>query len=98
MRHDMDQFLYSVRRSGASQKTLANYRLDLDAFSRWLEENRGEGLRAASITPDDVRAYEEYLLVVEGCKPTTVSRRLTVLQRLTSWAEESRKADDRSAE
>ena len=84
---DVDAFLDAAAREGKSPHTLAAYRADLRVFAEWFALTNGESMRAAAVTPTDIRTFRAYQQVNRRLKPATVNRRLTSLHRFFHWAD-----------
>ncbi len=67
--------------------TVHGYLTDLEHFSRWFKQTNGEALAPEHLTPTDVKAYKQHLLVVERRKASTVNRRLAALSAYAKWAQ-----------
>ncbi len=84
---DVDAFLVATGREGKSPHTRQAYRADLRVFADWFAVTNGEPMRAAVVTPTDIRTFRAYQQVNRGLKPATVNRRLSTLRRFFHWAE-----------
>jgi len=72
-----------------STLTKRGYLMDLGHFSRWFQQTNGEELTPERLTPTDVKAYKQHLLLVERRKASTVNRRLAALSAYAKWAQEA---------
>ena len=72
-----------------SPLTTRGYLADLRHFSRWFQQINGETLCPERLTPTDVKAYKQHLLVVERRKASTVNRRLAALSAYGKWARQT---------
>ena len=72
-----------------SQLTTRGYLADLEHFSHWFTQTNGEALAPERLTPTDVKAYKQHLLIVERRKASTVNRRLAALSAYSKWAREA---------
>ena len=79
-----EDYLQSFDRS---QLTTRGYLADLEHFSRWFTQTNGETLTPERLTPTDVKAYKQHLLVVERRKASTVNRRLAALSAYAKWGQ-----------
>ena len=84
--NDLDSFTAELQRQEAALKTVKNYRSDLLCFERWFEGSNGQSFSAQALTPTDIREYRTNLQAVQGCKPSTINRRLAALRRFCQWA------------
>ncbi len=66
--------------------TVRGYLADLEHFALWFNQTNAEALSPERLTPTDVKAYKQHLLVVERRKASTVNRRLAALSAYTKWA------------
>ncbi len=66
--------------------TVRGYLADLEHFAVWFTQTNGEALTPERLTPTDVKAYKQHLLVVERRKASTVNRRLAALSAYAKWA------------
>lgn len=66
--------------------TVRGYLADLEHFALWFSQTNAEALSPERLTPTDVKAYKQYLLVVERRKASTVNRRLAALSAYARWA------------
>jgi len=66
--------------------TVRGYLADLEHFSLWFNQTNAEALSPERLTPTDVKAYKQHLLVVERRKASTVNRRLAALSAYAKWA------------
>jgi len=98
MSEDIAQFVEELKRQEAAAKTVANYASDMECFARWFEQSRAEEFSAAATTPTDIRDYRSFLLTVQGCKPSTINRRLAALRKFFSWAKATRKVEEAPTE
>jgi integrase/recombinase XerC len=71
--------------------TIRGYSTDLAHFSQWFLQTNGEALSPERITPTDIKAYKQHLLVVERYKANTVNRRLAAISAYIKWAREAGK-------
>jgi integrase/recombinase XerC len=76
--------------SEMSEYTSQGYRLDVEIFARWLQDNRGLDLSPETLTPENVLAYQK-ALQDEGLSPATFNRRLAALKKLAEWGQTSLK-------
>src|SRR5512147_488661 len=65
--------------------TIRGYLADLEHFALWFKQTNGEELSPECLTPTDVKAYKQHLLVVERRKASTVNRRLAALSAYAKW-------------
>lgn len=79
----LDRFIDAIwLEDGLSDNTLAAYRRDLTALSRWLKEEAGAVLCSASEAD-----LQGYMLARHGeSRPASVGRRLSVFRRFYRWA------------
>jgi integrase/recombinase XerC len=82
----LNEFSAYLDAQDLSTLTAKGYLADLRHFSRWFEQTNGEALTVQRITPTDVKAYKQFLLVVERRKANTINRKLAALSALTRWA------------
>ncbi|RPH61993.1 MAG: recombinase [Chloroflexi bacterium] len=66
--------------------TIRGYLADLKHFSDWFEQTNGEQISPQAVTPTDIRAYRQYLQVIERRKASTINRRLAALSAYLDWA------------
>lgn len=66
--------------------TVRGYLADLEHFALWFNQTNAEALSPERLTPTDVKAYKQHLLVVERRKASTVNRRLAALSAYAKWA------------
>ena len=87
---DIDQsFQAHLEQSDFSTLTKRGYLMDLGHFSRWFQQTNGEELTPERLTPTDVRAYKQHLLLVERRKASTVNRRLAAISAYVKWAQQA---------
>lgn len=82
----IEEFLIRLAHEEAAVKTVANYKIDLGLFARWVRETTGEDFAAAVVTPTDLRDYRSYLLTTKRSSPATVNRHLAALRRFFRFA------------
>jgi len=82
----LDQFRKYLISEDCSLLTVHGYLADLEHFSSWFRQTNGEALTPQCLTPTDVKAYKQHLLVVERRKASTVNRRLAALSAYAKWA------------
>lgn len=78
LEHALVDYLVDRERS---RYTIAGYLTDLRLFSRWFEQNNGEGLAVDNLTKIDCRLYKQYLQE-QKASPATINRRLACLRTL----------------
>ena len=79
----IDAFSESLRvERGASEHTVRNYRIDLDAYARWCERN---GVNPVTATHRDLRSYLSELDAARYAR-STMNRRLSSLRSFYRWA------------
>ena len=83
-------FIRHLQDNDRSHNTVTGYLADLADFARWFEATNGEQLTPAAITPTDVRAYRQHLLVSRKLSPNTINRRLSAVSAYCRWAMEAR--------
>lgn len=82
----LDQLVRAVIRRGDSHETKRAYRYDAARFMDWLAETT---LTPATVTPDDLDAYREWLVAV-GEARSTINRRLGFVRSLYAEADRRR--------
>ena len=75
-----------LREQDCAVLTVRGYLADLEHFAVWFQQTNGEVLTPERLTPTDVKAYKQHLLVVERRKASTVNRRLAALSAYAKWA------------
>ena len=82
-----DYLQYLTVERGLAENTLKAYAADLNGFSRFLSQ---KGVEAAKQTTS--RHMQEYLaqLKADGCKPSTVSRKITAVKGLCRYLNEEK--------
>lgn len=77
----LDEFADSLwLEDGLSRNTLDSYRRDLNKFSDWLRNQRGQDL--LQTTHADLQGYIADLFIVQKAKPSSAGRNLSSLKRL----------------
>lgn len=77
----LDEFADSLwLEDGLSRNTLDSYRRDLNKFSDWLVNQRGQDL--LQTTHADLQGYIAELFIVQKAKPSSAGRNLSSLKRL----------------
>lgn len=66
--------------------TVRGYLADLEHFAAWFNQTNAEALSPERLTPTDVKAYKQHLLVAERRKASTVNRRLAALSAYAKGA------------
>ena len=84
----LSEFEHYLRDADRSENTISGYLEDMADFARWFEATNAEAFAAAAVTPSDVRAYKQHLLV-RKLKPATINRRLASLSAYARWAIEA---------
>ncbi|MBI5207570.1 MAG: tyrosine recombinase XerC [Candidatus Firestonebacteria bacterium] len=80
----MDNFLVSLKvERNASENTLSSYSIDLQQFSKWMNEDRD----IEQITTEDIRNYMVFCHG-KGIKDTTMRRKLASLQSFFTFLED----------
>lgn len=82
----LPEFVESLRQADLSPATVRGYRLDTEAFRRWLHEVKGPEPSLERLTAIDLMNYRQHLVDVKRLKPATVNRRIEALRRLCRWA------------
>ncbi len=72
-----------------SPLTIRGYLADIEHFSQWFMQTTREALSPERITPTDVKAYKQHLLVEARYKANTVNRRLAAISAYIKWAREA---------
>ncbi len=85
----LDLFQSHLSAQDCSPLTLRGYLSDLRHFSDWFVQTNSEALTPQSLTPSDIKAYRQYLLVVERYKANTINRRLAAISAYTKWAQQT---------
>lgn len=78
--NEIEQFQSYLVKCDKSGKTIQGYLTDLKQVQKWLGVER----TLATLTPEDVRAYRDYLQN-KGAKPNTISRHLASLASFGQW-------------
>jgi site-specific recombinase XerD len=84
--HELVEFLADLVRQDLAQKTIATYKVDLTAFSKWFSSTLGEPFLARAVTPTDLRDYRAHLRTVQRRAAATVNRRFAALRAFFRWA------------
>lgn len=85
MKNDViEHFIKYLESTEKSPATLVNYRRDLNAFSKWFEDNNGDAFLPAKITTTDLRQYKS-MLIDHPFKPKTINRRIGSLRSFINW-------------
>ncbi len=61
----VSRFLNYLELNDRSDRTIAGYTRDLDAFAVWFKQTNGRPPDAASVTPLDAREYRQHLQSVK---------------------------------
>jgi site-specific recombinase XerD len=88
--HDIAEFLADLVRQDLASKTIATYKVDLNAFAQWFSSTAGEPFSARAVTPTDLRDYRGYLRTVQRRAAATVNRRFAALRSFFRWAKAKR--------
>src|SRR5262245_5991021 len=72
-----------------SPLTVAGYRRDLIAFTRWYQDRFGERPVPASLLPEELRAYKAHLRDHQRLQPASVNRALAALRSFLQWCAEA---------
>ena len=72
-----------------SPLTASGYLADIKHFSTWFEQTNHEALSPKRVTPSDIKAYKQHLLVVDRRAASTVNRHLAALSAYFRWARET---------
>jgi integrase/recombinase XerC len=72
-----------------SPLTASGYLADVKHFSAWFELTNHEALSSERVTPSDIKAYKQHLLVVDRRAASTVNRHLAALSAYFKWARET---------
>jgi site-specific recombinase XerD len=83
---EVTEFLADLVRQDLAPKTIATYKVDLQAFSQWFATTLDEPFSARAVTPTDVRDYRAHLRTVQRRAAATVNRRLAALRAFFRWA------------
>ncbi len=85
----IDTFLDYLCDQDRSERTIAGYAHDLNAFAEWFKQIHRRAPRPASVTPLDIREYRKHLTDTKKMKPASVNRLLAALRAYFSWARET---------
>ena len=72
-----------------SPLTASGYLADIKHFSAWFEQTNHEAFCPERVTPSDIKAYKQHLLVVDRRAASTVNRHLAALSAYFRWARET---------
>ncbi|MDH7578262.1 MAG: tyrosine-type recombinase/integrase [Bacillota bacterium] len=93
--YELNGFFTWLTGSGWYAKgTVKAYIVGVTDFIRWFEETIGEKFDPATVTPTDLREYQEHLLTVRRLKPGTINRRVAALRKFFLWAKENSQVAD----
>ncbi len=82
-------FEHYLSNQDRSPLTASGYLADVKHFSAWFEQTNHEVLNPERVTPSDVKAYKQHLLVTDRRAASTVNRHLAALSAYFKWARET---------
>lgn len=85
---NLEAFIQFLRPEDRAERTITGYAQDLAKFITWFEQSTGRQVEPAIITPLDIRAYRQHLLVVRRLKLASINRQLAALRVYFRWASE----------
>jgi len=94
----LNQFEQYLTQIALSPKTITNYLADLRVFTRWAEGEHDANFSLIAVTPDQIRAYRDYLLEKQGRAPSTVNRHLQALRKCCAYIAQTNLAPRNAAE
>jgi integrase/recombinase XerD len=80
--HEAERFLHALMLRGLASRTRRTYAYDLLCAYRWMEE---AGLSANELSGERFLDFIEYQLRTASASPSTINRRLRLLQRLVTY-------------
>jgi len=94
----LEDFCTWLQEQDRSPLTVRGYISALRQFSVWFRQTNGVDVEPARITPLDIKAYRQYLLVNRRLKPATVNHHLAALRALARWAERTGQVEHNPAQ
>ncbi len=94
----LSQFEQYLNQIALSPKTITNYLADLRVFTRWAENEHNANFSLIAVTPDQIRAYRDYLLTEQKRAPSTVNRHLQALRKCCAYITQANLAPRNAAE
>ena len=85
----MNKFEAYLNQPDYSISTRTGYLSDVRLFCQWFEEIKKKGILLQNITPNDIREYIQYSLMVKQYTVSTIKRKLASISVFLEWSQEN---------